>query len=298
MPTWLPILQGPDAEAALRVSSRSGRVCAYTQLDVRRITVRVYGSLNDFVPPERRHVGWSYAVEGGASVKDVIEGFGVPHPEVDLILVNGKSVAFEYGVQDADRIAVFPRFQAIDVSTVTRVRRQLPDPIRFVLDIHLGKLARHLRLAGLDTVYRRDARDHELAEIACREQRILLTRDRGLLKRGIIVHGYFVRETVSYRQLVEVLARFGPLPLAPFSRCLRCNAGVVEVPKSAVEARLGERTRRTFAQFHQCSGCGQVYWRGSHWRELVRILDTAVHHAEERGLRPSPARQQVARRSL
>jgi uncharacterized protein with PIN domain len=232
------------------------------------------------VLPERRHVAWSYAAEGGASVKDVIERFGVPHPEVDLILVNGKSVAFEYGVQDADRIAVFPRFQAIDVSTVTRVRRQLPDPIRFVLDIHLGKLARHLRLAGLDTVYRRDARDHELAEIACREQRILL-----------------VRETVSYQQLVEVLARFGPLPLAPFSRCLRCNAGVVEVPKSAVEARLGERTRRTFAQFHQCSGCGQVYWRGSHWRELVRILDTAVHHAEERGLRPSPARQ-VARRSL
>jgi len=245
----------------------------------------MYGSLNDFVPPERRHVTWSSAFVGGASVKDVIEGFGVPHPEVDLILVNGTSVAFDYAVQDADRIAVFPRFHTIDVSTVTRVRRQLPDPIRFVLDTHLGKLARHLRLAGLDTVYRRDARDDELAEIASRKERVLLTRDRGLLKRAIVVHGYFVRETVSYRQLVEVLARFGPLPLAPFSRCPRCNARVVEVPKSAVEARLGERTRRAFAQFHECSGCGQIYWRGSHWIELTRILDTAVRQAEERQAR-------------
>jgi uncharacterized protein with PIN domain len=249
---------------------------------VKRITVRAYGSLNDFLSPERRHFSWSCAIEGGASVKDVIEGFGVPHPEVDLILVNGQSVAFEYGVQDADRIAVFPRFQAIDISTVTRVRRQLPDPIRFVLDTHLGKLARHLRLAGLDAVYRREARDEELAEIACREQRVLLTRDRGLLKRAIVVHGYFVRETASSRQFVEVLGQFGPLPLVPFSRCLRCNAGLVEVPKSAVEAGLGERTRRAFARFHECSGCGQVYWKGSHWAELARILDAAVRQAEAR----------------
>lgn len=263
---------------------------------MRHITIRVYGPLNDFVPPERRHVAWPYAFEGGASAKDVIEGFGVPHPEVDLILVNGESVAFECGVQDADRIAVFPRFEAIDVSAVTRVRRPLPDPIRFVLDTHLGKLARYLRLAGLDAVYRRDARDDELAEIACRERRILLTRDRGLLKRRVVVHGYFVRETASYRQLVEVLARFSPLPLAPFSRCLRCNAGLRETPKSAVEARLGERTRHAFAQFHECSGCGRVYWRGSHWAELVRILDAAVRQAEAHRTTTSQGRANEAPR--
>lgn len=254
----------------------------YTRLDVRRITLRVYGPLNDFVPPKRRHLAWSYAFEGAASVKDVIEGFGVPHPEIDLILVNGESVPFEYGVQDGDRIAVFPRFETIDVSTVTRVRPPPPDPIRFVLDTHLGKLSRYLRLAGLDAVYRRDGRDDQLAEIACRERRILLTRDRALLKRAMIAHGYFVRDTVPYWQLVEVIARFRPLPLAPFSRCLRCNAPLVEVPKSAVEARLGEHTRRAFAEFHECSDCRQVYWRGSHWTGLARILDSAVSQAEAR----------------
>jgi uncharacterized protein len=260
---------------------------------VKRITIRVYGPLNDFVPSERRHVAWPYAFEGGASAKDVIEGSGVPHPEIDLILVNGESVTFDYAVQDADRIAVFPRFETIDVSAVTRVRRQRPDPIRFVLDSHLGKLARHLRLAGFDAVYRRDAHDDELAEIACRERRILLTRDRGLLKRRVVVHGYFIRQTATYRQFVEVLARFSPLPLAPFSRCLRCNAGLREVLKSAVEARLGERTRRAFAQFHECSGCGRVYWRGSHWAELARILDAAVRQAE---VPPTMTSQSVANR--
>ena len=246
-----------------------------------RVTIRLYGPLNDFVPPERRHVAWPHVFEGGASAKDVIEGFGVPHPEVDLIVVNGESVPFEYGVQDGDRLAVFPRFAAIDVSAVTRVRQRLPDPIRFVLDTHLGKLARHLRLAGLDVAYRRDARDDELVEIACHDRRILLTRDRGLLKRRAVMHGYFVRETTAYRQLVEVLARFSPLPLAPFSRCPQCNAGLRETPKAAVEARLAERTRRAFEQFYECSGCGQVYWKGSHWAELVRILDAAIREASQ-----------------
>lgn len=246
---------------------------------MRRITIRVYGPLNDFVPPERRHIAWPHLLEGGASAKDVIEGFGVPHPEVDLILVNGEAVPFEYGVQDGDRLAVFPRFEAIDISTVTRVHRQLPDPIRFVLDTHLGKLARHLRLAGLDVVYRRDAPDDELAEIAYRERRILLTRDRGLLKRRAVTHGYFVRETTAYQQLVEVLARFSPLPLAPFSRCPRCNTVLRQAPKATVEVRLGERTRRAFEQFHECVACGRVYWKGSHWAQLVRILDAAISQA-------------------
>lgn len=247
---------------------------------MKHVTLRVYGPLNDFVPSERRHVAWPHAFEGRASVKDIIEGLGVPHPEVDLILVNGESVPFEYGVQDTDRIAVFPRFEAIDVTAVTRVRREPPGTIRFVLDVHLGKLARHLRLIGLDAVYRRDARDVELAEIAGREGRILLTRDQGLLKRSVVVHGYFVRETTPYRQLVEVLRRFGPLPLAPLSRCLHCNAELHEVPKSAVEAGLLPRTRRAFDQFHACAGCGRVYWRGSHWTGLARILDAAVREAE------------------
>jgi hypothetical protein len=142
---------------------------------MRRVTIRLYGPLNDFVPRERRHVAWPHVFVGGASAKDVIEGFGVPHPEVDLILVNGESLPFEYGVQDGDRLAVFPRFAALDISAVTRVRQLLPDPIRFVLDTHLGKLARYLRLAGLDVAYHREARDDELVERASGDRRAVFS---------------------------------------------------------------------------------------------------------------------------
>jgi len=244
------------------------------------VTVRVYGSLNDFLPPERRQVAWPHVVENRQSVKDLIESLGVPHPEIDLILVNGRSVPFEYAVQGADRIAVFPRFTNVDIGTVTRVRPQPLATVRFVADVHLGKLARRLRLIGLDTAYRADANDAELAELADREARILLTRDQGLLKRRLVAHGYFVRETRPHAQLVEVLRRFGPLDLHLFSRCLRCNGVLREVPKSAIDAALLPRTRQHYDQFNACSGCGRIYWKGSHWERLMHAIEVAREEAE------------------
>ncbi len=247
------------------------------------ITVRVYGPLNDFLPAGRRHAAWPYVVQGHPSVKDAIERLGVPHPEIDLILVNGSSVAFDYVIRHGDRIAVFPRFVTLDVSTLTRVRPQPLDAVRFATDVHLGKLARHLRLAGFDTAYRNDVDDAALAEIAVREGRILLTRDQGLLKRRSVAHGYFVRDTSAYRQFVEVLRRFGPLDLRPFSRCLRCNGVIEDVPRETIDAMLLPRTRAHYARFHRCTGCGRVYWQGSHWKRLQRALEAARADAEDSG---------------
>jgi uncharacterized protein with PIN domain/sulfur carrier protein ThiS len=199
------------------------------------VTVRIYGPLNGFLPVNRRQVGWSFALGTPTSVKDLVEGLGVPHPEIDLILVNGESVSFDYAVQEADRIAVFPRFKTLDISGVARVRPQPFDALRFILDGHLGKLARYLRLVGIDATCPVDASDRTLADLALREQRILLTRDQALLKRRIVTHGYFVRESDANRQLKEILRHFGPLTLAPFTRCVRCNALLRDVAKSAVD---------------------------------------------------------------
>ena len=254
------------------------------------VTVRIYGPLNDFLPPPRRQVPQRRVVDGPTSVKDLIEGLGVPHPEIDLILANGTSVPFDYIVQARDRIAVFPRFVTLDVGTVTRVRPGLLETIRFVADVHLGKLARRLRLAGLDTAYRADADDEALAETANRERRILLTRDQALLKRRAIEHGYCIRETYPQRQFVEVLRRFGPLDLRPFSRCLRCNDVLQEVPKSMVDAALLPGTRQHYDSFAMCSGCGRVYWKGSHWTRLKQAVDAAREEAERGRAAPrSPA---------
>ena len=244
------------------------------------VSIRAYGPLNDFLPACRRHVAWTHLVDRRAAVKDVLEGAGIPHPEIDLILVNGASVPFDHAVEPGDRIAVFPRFMALDIDPTTRVRVPTPALVRFVADVHLGALARRLRLVGLDTAYDAGAGDAELAARAGRDDRILLTRDRALLKRRVVAHGYFVRETNAHRQLVEVLRRFGPLELHPFSRCLRCNGELREVPKSSVDAALLPRTREYYDRFHLCAGCGRIYWQGSHWQRLARAVDAVARELE------------------
>lgn len=243
------------------------------------VTVRVYGPLNDFLPPHRRHLAWLHALDRHATIKDVIERLGVPHPEIDLILVDGRSVPFDYVIDAQARIAVYPRFTAIDIAPLTRVRPPALEEVRFVADVHLGKLARHLRLVGVDTAYSTDAADAVLASLAERERRILLTRDHALLKRRNVHHGYFVRTTEGHRQLAEVLGRFGPLELTPFSRCLRCNGALLDVPKAAIDAALLPRTRQHYDRFKQCAGCARVYWKGAHWARLTRAVEAATRNA-------------------
>jgi uncharacterized protein len=249
-----------------------------------QITIRVYGPLNDFLPPARRQRDQACAFEGRASVKDVIERLGVPHPEIDLVLVNGIPVGFEQPIRDGDRIAAFPPFADLDVSGVTAVRADPLVTARFILDGHLGALARHLRLMGLDATYAADARDEELAAASAAEGRILLTRDVGLLKRRLVTRGYFVRGTKPRAQLLEVLRRYRSATLAPFSRCLACNTPLRPVPKPEVEDRLAPRTRQDFDEFQACQGCGRLYWKGSHWSRLAGFVGALVDELGRAGV--------------
>src|ERR1051326_8223062 len=164
---------------------------------------RFYAELNDFLPPNRRMVTFDCEFQGQQTVKHLIESLGVPHTEVDLVLVNGRSVDFAEIVQDGDNVSVYPVFEGFDIAPVSRVR---PRPLRqtkFVLDTHLGRLAGYLRMLGFDTLYRNDYGDEELARISAEEHRILLTRDRGLLMRSLVTHGCFVRQTAVRRQFEE-----------------------------------------------------------------------------------------------
>lgn len=234
---------------------------------------RFYAELNDFLPPERRSTEFPYSFLDVATVKDRIESFGVPHTEVDLILVNGQPVDFAYRVRDGDRVSVYPVFEAFDIVGLTQLR---PEPLReprFVLDTHLGRLAAYLRMMGFDTLYRNRWADEELAEISRGERRILLTRDVGLLKRGAVTHGYFVRETDARRQLAEVMSRFELARLArPFSRCLRCNARLETAAKQDVRAQLPARTAALYEEFWRCSECARVYWKGGHYRRMRQLV--------------------------
>jgi len=240
---------------------------------VSRICLRFYAELNDFLPPALRSVDIDHEFQRHASIKDMIEAFGVPHTEVEVILVNGRAVDFSYIVQDGDRISVYPVFESVDITPLLRLR---PEPLRkpkFVLDSNLGRLARYLRLLGLDCLYRNDYRDAELASIASKQQRTLLTRDRTLLQRRIITHGYYVRALQPREQVREVLARFDLYrQVAPFTRCTRCNGELEDVDKQVISARLEPKTRKYYHSFRICSECGQVFWRGSHHARMQRLV--------------------------
>ena len=236
------------------------------------VTFRFYGQLNDFLPPRCRQRGFRRMLAASASVKDAIEALGVPHPEVDVILVNGRSEDFANRLSDGDRVSVYPAFRSIDLAGLHRAGADPPRPARFVLDVHLRKLAFLLRLCGFDALLEAD--DPDVAAISAHEARIALTRDVGLLKRSAILHGHWVRHTDPELQLTEVLERFDLVHrMKPFARCLRCNTPLVSVDAAAVTDRLPPRTRTSFHQFRQCSGCGRLYWEGSHYARLARLIE-------------------------
>jgi uncharacterized protein len=234
-----------------------------------RASFRFYAELNDRLPPAHqfRPVEREFIVP--ATVKDLIESFGVPHTEVDLIVVNGESVDFSHLIHDGERVAVYPVFEALDIASVIRLRPQpLRDP-RFVLDVHLGRLAGYLRMLGFDVLYDIAAGDPALVRISSEQHRILLTRDRGLLKHSAVTHGYWLRETDSRRQAAEIVRRFDlGRVIRPFTRCMVCNEPLRPASKADVLDRVPRKVAERCEEFRQCNGCGRVYWEGSHWRRM------------------------------
>jgi len=238
------------------------------------VEVRAYAELNDFLPAESRGLTVRRPFRGHQTVKDVLEAMGIPHTEVDLILVNGASRGFGYRPSVGDRIAAYPMFEALDVAPITRLRpAPLRDP-RFVVDVNLGRLARLLRVLGFDVWWSSGADDATLADVSRGERRILLTRDRGLLKRRTITHGLFVHSQDPEEQAVEVIRRLDLAHrLAPFTRCLRCNGTLATVGKDEVIDQLEPMTRQFYGEFSRCTGCGRIYWAGSHHARLVALVE-------------------------
>jgi len=234
---------------------------------------RFYAELNDFLHVMQRQTDFMVSFQANTTVKHLIESLGIPHTEIDLILVNGESVDFTYRVQNGDRISVYPVFESLNIKPLTQLwKRPLRKP-RFIADTHLGRLATYLRMTGFDTLYRNDYSDSELASLSQSENRILLTRDRGLLKRNQVTHGFFVRHDEPFLQLVSVIDRFDlHNELKPFTRCLRCNNLLDTVAKENILDRLPANTAQTFVEFKICYSCDKVYWKGSHYKRMSALI--------------------------
>jgi uncharacterized protein len=238
---------------------------------------RFYGALNDFLPAFRRRRTLVHRFADRPAVKDGIEALGVPHPEVALLTVNGTIAPFEHRICDGDRVAVYPTFRRLDVPAASLASPPPAGVPRFVLDVHLRRLALHLRLLGLDALWREDADDPELAATSAAEGRILLTRDLGLLKRAVVRHGAFVRATSPPEQLHEIADRFSLEQHArPFTRCMRCNGDIRDADPEEVRGLLEEGTRSSHDVFRLCTGCGRAYWRGAHFGRLCRLVRSVM----------------------
>lgn len=235
---------------------------------------RFFGSLNDFLPAAKRELTFSYPFTGLPAVKDTIEAIGVPHPEVSVILINRRPASLTTPLQLGDQVEVYPFDPQQSWPPGYCLRLPVPQPARFVLDVHLGKLARNLRMLGFDAFYRNDYTDQDIVALAVGESRLVLTRDVGLLKLKAITWGYWLRSQHPQIQLAEVIQYFQlRQQLAPFTRCLECNAGIVAVTKESVWDLLPPNTRRYFQEFYQCTHCKRVYWKGSHFERMQAFVD-------------------------
>lgn len=231
------------------------------------------GGLYELIPSRKRETPIIYKFIYKTSIKHIIESIGVPHTEVNQIIINGTNVDFSYILENGDVVEIIPSGLG-ENRTGFSLQGSINTTPTFILDNHLGKLAKYLRVLGFDALYRNDYKDETLAEIASEEARILLSRDRRLLMRKIIYYGYLVRSLDPYEQLLEVTNRFRLISyLYPFNRCLRCNYPLESIAKEEIIDRLEPLTKKYYQKFKICPKCSQIYWRGSHYEKMLSLID-------------------------
>ena len=240
-----------------------------------KVNLRFYEELNDFLLKEKKKKQFSHQFIDRTSVKDLIESLGVPHTEVDLILVNGKSVGLKYLINDGDDISIYPVFESLDISDIQHLR---PEPLRqpkFICDVHLGRLARYLRMMGFNVYYKNDLSDEEIVKISLMDRRAILTKDRGILKRNKVTHGYFVRNTKVEEQTKEILKRFDlQKGINEFTRCLECNSDLMKITREKIVLDLPPKVNQLQEEFYKCPGCGKLYWKGSHHKKMLAFIQS------------------------
>lgn len=241
------------------------------------ILLRFYEELNDFLPQDKRKVRFAYHFSDNPTIKDIIESMGVPPSEIDLILVNGQSVNFSYTPKNDDKVSIYPVFESFDISRICRLRAQPLRETKFILDAHLGKLAKYLRLLGFDALYQ-DTGSHDFSPspIDQREKqskRIILTRDKNVLKKKIITHGYLIKAVDPKKQVEEVMSRFDLFSkIKPFSICLKCNVKIVPIEKNKIANKLPSIISRHFNEFSLCPTCKRIYWQGIHYQNMLAFV--------------------------
>lgn len=242
--------------------------------DNKTIVLRFYAELNDFLKPVNRHIAIEFAFKGPMTIQEAIESSGVPHKAVDLVLVNSEPASFSQKINNGDYISVYPTFELLDITPISGRKNTPLSQTRFILDAHLGKLAKLLRLLGFDTEYYNNIDDNDLILLGNCENRIVLTRDRGILKSRLLTHGYYVRSIYPKNQLKEIIEKFDLFSqFSPFSRCLICNEKIKNISNSEIKNLVNPEILNTFKKIYHCPACNRIYWEGSHYLRMKQFIE-------------------------
>jgi uncharacterized protein len=240
-----------------------------------QVSVRWYGELNDNLPAEQQYIIFNHHLESRIAVGEFASQCGIPIDLIDLVLVNGISVDSRYLLKNNDRAAFFPVFESFDIAGVTKVREHPLREPKFILDVHLGKLASHLRMLGFDTLYRNDYTYDILCRISLQENRTLLSRNSSILEAGSLTHAYLIRNTNPRFQLLEVLDRFQLFSLAaPFSRCIECNSILQTIDMKDILLRIPAKVKEWCTEYRWCRACDRIYWKGSHYLKMKEFISS------------------------
>ncbi len=239
-----------------------------------KVTFRFYEELNDFLPVMRQKTDFEIDFKSKRSIKDMIEALGVPHTEVDLILINGKSVDFNYIIKAEDRVSVYPVFESLNIENVTHLRKIPLRCTKFIANVNLGETTKYMRLLGLDVYYDPSLSAQEIIKISKNENRIILTKSRKLLKFKEVSHGIFIRPGKTEDQLRRIIDFLDiKNQVRPFSRCLLCNKLLEKIPKEKILDRIPPKAKELYDEYNHCTSCDRIYWKGSHLIKLQNVID-------------------------
>lgn len=240
---------------------------------IQQVRFRFYEELNDYLPKENRKEWFDVTIEPETTIRTVLQKLGVPINEVDLILVNQQSQGLDYQLQNEDRVSVFPMFELFDISSVSEVHDKPLRNLKFIGDVHLGRLCKYLRILGFDTLYFKDYSVDQLIELSRQDRRILLSKDHKLGKHPKVNHWYWIRSSDPLEQIRDLYEKLDlTSSIAPLTRCIKCNNEIVLVPKEEVLDKLQPRTAKYYEDFFQCPNCERIYWEGSHYEHMLEFI--------------------------
>lgn len=238
------------------------------------VTLIFHGNLADLLKKEYHQGMVQYELTRRASIKDIIESLGIPHTEIGKIVVQGQEANFDHIPGKELEIHVYPMTGSALAALPSILWQECWDFNRFMVDVNALKLARNLRIAGIDTTIVPDSNLIDIGLLAAEQARVLLTRNRQLLKCSTVMFGQLLRSEDHLDQLREVVSRFGlKSHFQPFSRCLTCNGRLESVAKEEIEHLLEPLTKRYYTIFKRCQHCRTIYWHGSHMQHMQAILD-------------------------